>query len=212
MLPQARLSSAVQPLSLLLRYKAHHQVCKFSSLALVLGRWKEGMKQFSGHDSNHRNFHLSFLDRSSSSSTQKAGVMDHTSLGDFPFTQTQYLQAINRSVDQITQVLDEFYENETEYLEEKGIDMEVEGGHDGVVNIKISTSKSNGPLVFVISRQTPARELWLSSALSGPWHFKYDHVADDWICTREGHPKFWVRLQKELSQVLEKEIKFEKAN
>ncbi|KAF0977616.1 hypothetical protein FDP41_003608 [Naegleria fowleri] len=191
--------------------KNHHHVqnCIFSSSSRSLLR-DRNHEQFPFYFSHHcRNFHSSIT---LSSEKSGDGMVDHTSLGDFPFTQTQYLKAINRSVEYITEVLDEFYENETDYLEEKGIDMEVEGGHDGVVNIKITTRKSNGPLIFVISRQTPARELWLSSALSGPWHFKYDHVADDWICTREGFPKFWVRLQKELSQVLEKEIKFEKSN
>ncbi|EFC48907.1 frataxin [Naegleria gruberi] len=143
----------------------------------------------------------------SSSSAPTTTTTEHTPLGDFPFTQTQYIGAINRTVDRITEVLDKFYDSEVDNLEEKGMDLEVEGGHDGVVNIKVTTSEDK-LMVFVVSRQTPARELWLSSAISGPWHYRYDHVNDDWICTREGHLKFWQRMEKELSQVLEQEIKF----
>src|SRR3989338_1710357 len=139
--------------------------------------------------------------------SSKSSTVEHTNLGDFPFTQTQYIGAVNRSIEKITDVLDKFYDLEVENLEEKGMDLEVEGGHDGVVNIRVTLSDGK-TMVFVVSRQTPARELWLSSAISGPWHYRYDHVSDDWICTREGQLKFWHRMERELSQVLEKEIKF----
>ena len=147
-----------------------------------------------GNNSKHhlRSFHTS--------------IMMHSETN-FPFTQTQYLQAINRVVDKITEKLDGINDDCSSELEDKEIDMEVEGGHDGVINVKIS--KAGKDYVFVISRQTPARELWLSSALSGPWHYRYDHVKDDWNCTREGEEKFWTKIQRELSQVLEQQVSFE---
>jgi frataxin len=67
---------------------------------------------------------------------------------------------------------------------------------DGVLQIQLG---NNG--TFIVSRQTPSRQLWLSSPVSGPWHFTYDNEKDDWICTK-GKDRFWDRMNKEISPIL----------
>ena len=77
------------------------------------------------------------------------------------------------------------------------VDMDVEMAM-GVLNITIP-----GAGTFVVNKQTPNRQLWLSSPISGPWH--YGFVEGDnggtWICTRDQHELF-ARLSEEFSKVL----------
>lgn len=73
---------------------------------------------------------------------------------------------------------------------------------DGVLQMSFGTHGT-----FIVSRQTPKRELWLSSPKTGPWHYKFDHVNKDWICSK-GNDRFWDRLNKEISPILGEETGF----
>eukprot|EP00291_Cryptomonas_curvata_P004361 CAMPEP_0172182114 /NCGR_PEP_ID=MMETSP1050-20130122/18211_1 /TAXON_ID=233186 /ORGANISM="Cryptomonas curvata, Strain CCAP979/52" /LENGTH=146 /DNA_ID=CAMNT_0012855507 /DNA_START=6 /DNA_END=443 /DNA_ORIENTATION=- len=53
-----------------------------------------------------------------------------------------------------------------EVLEDESPGMEVESSGDGVVTVKV-----RGKGTWVLNKQTPSRQLWLSSPISGPWHF-----------------------------------------
>ncbi|KAL9648667.1 hypothetical protein ABK040_016296 [Willaertia magna] len=123
-------------------------------------------------------------------------------------TQSQYLKEIKFTLNKITETLEDL--SDSGELEESGIELEVETHTDGVVNIKISDDNNNEH-VFVISRQTPTKELWLSSAISGPWHYKYNLNENDWLSTRETNFKyqksFYDILEYELSNLLKRNIK-----
>jgi hypothetical protein len=41
---------------------------------------------------------------------------------------------------------------------------------------------------FVINKQAPNKQVWLSSPLTGPGRYEWGHAARDWIATRDGHP------------------------
>jgi len=59
----------------------------------------------------------------------------------------------------------------------------------------------------VVSRQTPARQLWLSSPISGPWHYDFCVNELDWKCTKQSI-RFWDRMQQELSNTLDQQVVF----
>jgi frataxin len=53
-------------------------------------------------------------------------------------------------------------------LEELGIDGFDVVSADGVVNLRLG---SHG--TYVLNKQTPTRQVWLSSPVSGPWHYEW---------------------------------------
>lgn len=56
---------------------------------------------------------------------------------------------------------------------------------------------------FVVNRHGPNREIWVSSPLSGAWHFAYDEASDQWVDTRaksrESALSLFDHLSRELS-------------
>ncbi|VEL40690.1 unnamed protein product [Protopolystoma xenopodis] len=64
---------------------------------------------------------------------------------------------------------------------------------DGVLTINFG----RGIGIYVINRQTPNRQIWLSSPKSGPKRFDYCTDSKNWICKRD-----FIKL----SQLLEDEI------
>lgn len=58
---------------------------------------------------------------------------------------------------------------------------------------------------YVINRQTPNRQLWLSSPTSGPK--RYDFVDDSWIYKHDGVSLHQL-LQDELSKALSVNVNF----
>ncbi|EAL60822.1 hypothetical protein DDB_G0293246 [Dictyostelium discoideum AX4] len=59
---------------------------------------------------------------------------------------------------------------------------EVEG-NDGVLTIIVGNKGT-----YVINKQTPNRQIWWSSPLSGPKRFDYDSVEKRWVDNRDGTP------------------------
>ncbi len=59
-------------------------------------------------------------------------------------------------------------------LDDADIDVE-----DGVLTIELDDGGT-----FVLNRHAPLQQLWLSSPVSGAWHFAYDGAAEAWASTR----------------------------
>lgn len=128
----------------------------------------------------------------------------HEEDGRFPFSENEYFRAINETMDHIVEVLEPILEEWEMEEENSGCDdIEVDNLGDGVVNVRLGENVGT----FVISRQTPSRQLWLSSPVSGPWHYNYDHLTGRWLCTKGGAP-FWELMERELSEVLKRGVKF----
>jgi len=68
----------------------------------------------------------------------------------------------------------------------------------GVLTIKFGEHGT-----WVMNKQTPNRQIWWSSPISGPRRYEYDADGEVWIYTRAGIDG----NQETLGQVLEKEIK-----
>jgi frataxin len=61
----------------------------------------------------------------------------------------------------------------------------------------VVTAKLGSKGTYVVNKQTPSRQLWLSSPFSGPWHYDFD--GSTWRCTKDGHAMA-ERLRGELRQ------------
>ncbi|GAA6009707.1 hypothetical protein JCM10207_004163 [Rhodosporidiobolus poonsookiae] len=79
----------------------------------------------------------------------------------------------------------------TEYLEEKLEELDVDGadveyststcGKSGVLTIKLGDKGT-----YVINKQPPNKQIWLSSPLSGPKRYDYDAEHKVWFYHRDG--------------------------
>lgn len=71
------------------------------------------------------------------------------------------------------------------------MDVDLEGG---ILMIELA-----GGGQYVINKQAPNREIWMSSPLSGARHFYFDEQKNAWIDTRDG-AELYVLLSAEMSQ------------
>ncbi|CAG9322162.1 YFH1 [Blepharisma stoltei] len=72
---------------------------------------------------------------------------------------------------------------------------------DGVVTLKCKEEKT-----YIINKQSPNKQIWLSSPISGPK--RYDFVNNGWVNATDGH-KLIDLLSKELSSIYKQEIKLQ---
>ena len=63
--------------------------------------------------------------------------------------------------------------------------------------VKIVTNKGQ---VFVINRQVPNREIWYSSPLSGPSHYRYDEATGRWI--NKADREFYEVFDSDMDKIL----------
>jgi frataxin len=92
--------------------------------------------------------------------------------------------------------LDSIYEGAVEACDGSGVfgedfDAEVSAG---VVRLHLG----DGHGTYVANTQTPNRQIWLSSPVSGPWRYDWNAKDRVWRSTRDGHGLVDL-LQKELS-------------
>lgn len=69
--------------------------------------------------------------------------------------------------------------------------------------VRLFLGDENG--TYVANTQTPNRQIWLSSPVSGPWRYDW-HIKDRvWRSTRDGHVLTEL-LEKELSEIAGKPV------
>lgn len=119
------------------------------------------------------------------------------------FTDVRYNTAADNFLEQVECVLEELNHESIEEIQNGG----------GVLTIDITHCGS-----FVLNKQAPNLQLWLSSPLSGPHHYNMveeeeaprtataSHSAN-WLCEKDQH-SLKEKLESELSQALGKQIKF----
>ncbi len=71
------------------------------------------------------------------------------------------------------------------------MDVDLEGG---ILTIELASGSQ-----YVINKQAPNREIWMSSPLSGAKHFYFDEEKNTWIDTRDGG-NLYDLLSSELAQ------------
>lgn len=71
-------------------------------------------------------------------------------------------------------------------------DAETDGGV-----VRLHLGEAGG---YVVNTQTPNRQIWLSSPVSGPWRYDWDRESGEWRATRDGHRLFEL-LERELKEI-----------
>jgi len=109
------------------------------------------------------------------------------------------------SLDTLTSQLEELMETQDiDALEEKAPQGSEEGEWDveyatGVINVRLGSYGT-----YVINKQPPTQQLWLSSPTSGPKRFDYDTDKGVWFTYRDGELfLFHELLSRELSAVFD---------
>lgn len=74
----------------------------------------------------------------------------------------------------------------------------------GVLTIKLGSLGT-----FVINKQTPNRQIWLSSPVSGP--FRYDWIDGHWHYARDGH-SMHEKLERDLKSLTGEEVDLNPCN
>ncbi|KAJ2996846.1 hypothetical protein HDV02_006099 [Globomyces sp. JEL0801] len=99
---------------------------------------------------------------------------------------------------------DEYLENLVEYLEEIGDELDHDG-YDVVYSSGVLTLSLGNSGTYVLNKQPPNRQIWLSSPTTGPKRFDYEEPIKQWVYERTGL-KLNDLLNKELSDILKAPI------
>jgi frataxin len=77
--------------------------------------------------------------------------------------------------------------------------------HDTTLSMGVLTIKLGGSLgSFVVNKQPPNLQIWLSSPVSGPKRFEYDEGRGEWVYRGEG--SLTGLLSRELSDLLQQPV------
>ncbi|KAL5037647.1 Mitochondrial matrix iron chaperone [Batrachochytrium dendrobatidis] len=91
-----------------------------------------------------------------------------------------------------------------EYLEELGDSIDMDG-FDVVYSSGVLTLKLGDHGIFVINKQPPNKQVWLSSPVSGPKRYDYEAKTGKWIYARDQHSLEEV-INEELSNMLQQKV------
>jgi frataxin len=75
----------------------------------------------------------------------------------------------------------------------------------GVLSINLGPAFQNK--TWVINKQTPNRQIWWSSPISGPRRFEYNDKKDKWTFTRDENVELREELRKELEKITKIKLK-----
>lgn len=90
-------------------------------------------------------------------------------------------------------IADEFLEELADRVDEElgdALDVEMQ---EGIVTIAGEGGQ------YVINKHLPNRQIWLSSPVSGAWHFDYDEVGAEWVSTRGANITLTGLMSRELA-------------
>ncbi|TPX43121.1 ferroxidase [Synchytrium endobioticum] len=115
-----------------------------------------------------------------------------------PFTSQRRLYSLETNAErQYHRLSDDYLDKLVEYFEEIGDATNLKGYDivytDGVLTLKLGVSGT-----YVINKQPPNRQIWLSSPTSGPARFEFSSDKKAWVNARTGQP---------LKELLDRELK-----
>ncbi|KAF8203285.1 Frataxin [Pholiota molesta] len=108
----------------------------------------------------------------------------------------EYHALADKTMEELLETLEELVDSEGHP------DYEVDY-HSGVLTLKLG---SHG--TYVINKQPPNKQIWLSSPLSGPKRYDHNDETGEWFYARDGHT-FDGLLTEELSNIFGQPIKIQ---
>lgn len=107
----------------------------------------------------------------------------------------EFVKVAEASLEYISEIVSEFAYKSTNAPQ----DFDVEFSQ-GVLTITLGPTGT-----YVLNTQTPNRQIWMSSPMSGPWRYAWNPDGKQWISTRDGHP-LAKRLTTEFSDVFKEPV------
>ncbi|TPX37042.1 ferroxidase [Synchytrium microbalum] len=101
-------------------------------------------------------------------------------------------------------VSDEYLDKLVEYFEAVGDETETKG-YDIVYSDGVMTLKLGSAGTYVINKQPPNRQIWLSSPKSGPARFEYSDAKKLWLHVRTGQVLNEI-LDREIQELMKRDI------
>ncbi|XP_012276458.1 frataxin homolog, mitochondrial [Orussus abietinus] len=135
--------------------------------------------------------HITIAERDASSNITEASVTE--------ISRIQFEKISDETLESLSEYFDELVE-QANHLQ----DADVSYG-DGVLTVKFG--KQYG--TYVINRQTPNRQIWLSSPKSGPK--RYDFIDDKWIYKHDGK-SLHALLDSEIPKIVQFQTTFNKCS
>ena len=111
-------------------------------------------------------------------------------------TESLYHVEADKVMDTVTEKCDELFDLMDDEYDYKTA--------SGVLNIEFGSKIGT----WVLNKQAPNQQLWLSSPLSGPNHYDWDYNKKKWISSKDGHSLHDL-LKKELSEITNSDIQFD---
>ncbi|GAA5843504.1 hypothetical protein JCM3766R1_004352 [Sporobolomyces carnicolor] len=117
-----------------------------------------------------------------------------------PLSDQDYAKVSEQTMDSLTEYLESHLES-LAHLDPASIDIEYSSSQcrkSGVLTLKLGDDKGT----YVINKQPPNKQIWLSSPLSGPKRYDFDPKARVWFYARDGSTMDGL-LNEELRSLLE---------
>ncbi|KAJ1790042.1 Mitochondrial matrix iron chaperone [Coemansia sp. RSA 2399] len=110
-----------------------------------------------------------------------------------PLTDMEYEALASETLDDLSICFDDIGEE----LSMDDFDVEYASG---VLTVKLGEHGT-----YVLNKQPPNKQIWLSSPISGPERFDYDQKYDSWFC-RHKNESLGTLLSREMSQIFKGEF------
>lgn len=119
------------------------------------------------------------------------GVRSSSSSNVSEISLNAYQEASDNTLEELSEKLESILEDRYD----KGADVSLNNG--------VLTCVVDGENIYVINKQTPNRQIWLSSPVSGPKRF--DYISGEWV-EKQSKTELKDLLSRELSQLLNNKI------
>ncbi|CAO1616912.1 unnamed protein product [Jaminaea pallidilutea] len=113
-----------------------------------------------------------------------------------PLSQQEYSQLTDRVFDSLVGQLETMLDE----MDDQSWEVEYSQG--------VMTLKAPPTGTYVINKQPPNKQIWLSSPISGPKRFDYTSPSKVWTCVKEGQTtRLHELLNEELSQAFQQDVR-----
>jgi frataxin len=109
-----------------------------------------------------------------------------------PLEEAHFHQIADRTINRLAEVI------EADLGDEIDVDVQNE-----ILSLDLPDSGQ-----YIVNKNAPLKQIWLSSPRSGAWHFQWDAELEQWLSTRGEKVALDALLVDELSQITGTKIRF----